>query len=143
MKCGNCGRYNEDKFKFCETCGTPLERPPAVQQGPDYAVRVAEGTIPQDCSLDQRRTILSWAISQRIRSGYRIIERGDTNVLLIKPKKFSIPFVIVSLILVPLFGLGLIPLVIYLFIFMARKNKSVYLEVDRLGRLKVAEDWMV
>ena len=144
MKCNNCGRYNEDQYKFCGTCGTPLIQPSVLrEQTAGQAVRAAEGTLPIDCTLEQRRTILGWAISQRIRSGYRLIERSDTNALLVRPKTLNVTFIVISTLLIAAFGLGLLLLAGYLIVYLARQNKSVYLEVDRLGRLKVTEDWMV
>lgn len=144
MKCSHCGRFNENQYKFCGTCGTPLVQPAALrEQTAGQALRAAEGTLPIESTLEQRRTILGWAISQRIRSGYRLIERSDTNALLVRPRSVNVPFLVISTILIAAFGLGLLLLAGYFIVYLVRKNKSVYLEVDRLGRLKVTEDWMV
>ena len=63
-------------------------------------------------SHEDRHGIIEREVRKYIRQGYRVISRTDTTVRLEKPEKFG--------------GSG----------YMSKKDKSVYLEVNKLGRIK-------
>jgi len=63
-------------------------------------------------SREDRSDILEKEVRKYVRRGYRVTSRTDTTVQLIKPKKWG--------------GSG----------YMAKKDKAVYLEIDKLGRIK-------
>lgn len=63
-------------------------------------------------SREARSGILEKEVRKYVRRGYRVTSRTDTTVQLEKPEKFG--------------GGG----------YMAKKDKAVYLEVDKLGRIK-------
>jgi hypothetical protein len=59
-----------------------------------------------------RNSALEREARKYVRRGYRITNRTDTTVQLEKPKKFG--------------GSG----------YMAKKDRAIYLEIDKLGRIK-------
>ena len=63
-------------------------------------------------SREDRSGILEKEVRKYVRRGYRVTSRTDTTVQLEKPEKFG--------------GSG----------YMAKKDKAIYLEVDKLGRVK-------
>ena len=63
-------------------------------------------------SSEERSGILEREVRKYVRRGYRAISRTDSKVQLEKPEKFG--------------GSG----------YMAKKDKAVYLEVNKLGRIK-------
>ena len=67
-------------------------------------------TEPQ--SPEDRSDSLEKEVRKYVRRGYRVTSRTDTTVQLVKPEKFG--------------GSG----------YMAKKDKAVYLEIDKLGRIK-------
>ena len=75
-------------------------------------------------SLEERREILEKEIRKYVKRGYQVASRTDTTAQLIKPKKFSLFW----------FCVGLI--ILYLAYYMWKRDKTVYLEVDKLGRIK-------
>lgn len=101
--------------------------------------QIDEQSARKTLTVEQRRVILGWAISQRVRIGYRLISRTDTTAQMTRPKSFNTAFAVLSLILVVLFGIGLILLLIYFVIYLGQKEKSVYFEVDPFGGLKTIE----
>jgi hypothetical protein len=90
-------------------------------------------------TLEQRRAILDWAVSQRIQLGYRLIARSDTTAQLVKPKSFNTGFALLCVLMILLFGIGLVLLIIYFIMYSAQKEDSIYLEVDGKGMLKVSQ----
>ena len=63
-------------------------------------------------SPEDRSDSLEKEVRKYVRRGYRVTSRTDTTVQLVKPEKFG--------------GSG----------YMAKKDKAVYLEIDKLGRIK-------
>ena len=63
-------------------------------------------------SVEDRRDILETEVTKYVKQGYRVTSRTDTTVQLEKPEKFG--------------GSG----------YMAKKDRAVYLEIDKLGRIK-------
>jgi hypothetical protein len=139
MKCTNCGTDNAEGLRFCGNCGTPLALPSIPPNQPTPPTSTVEETASKISTIEQRRAILDWAISQRIRLGYRLAARSDTTAQLVKPKSFNAVFAVICVLLIVLFGVGLVLLIIYFIAYLAQKEKSVYLEVDQYGRLKVTD----
>ena len=63
-------------------------------------------------SRENRSNILEKEVRKYVRRGYRVTSRTDTTVQLAKPEKFG--------------GSG----------YMAKKDKAVHLEINKLGRIK-------
>ena len=63
-------------------------------------------------SGEDRSGVLEREVRKYVRRGYRVTSRTDTTVQLEKPEKFG--------------GSG----------YMAKKDRAVYLEIDKLGRIK-------
>lgn len=81
-------------------------------------------------NIDERRTILDQEIGKYIKRGFRVISRTDTTAQLVKPKKFSLLWAFLWFLLI---GIGLL---VYVFYYVAKKDKTIYLEVDELGNVK-------
>jgi len=79
--------------------------------------------------IEQRRAILDREIQSYVRKGYRVLSQTDTSAQLVKPKKFSLILAVLLLILMVL------PFVIYLLMYVAAKDKTVYLSVDPDGKV--------
>ena len=95
--------------------------------------------MAQQLSIEQRTAILEQHIGQLIRHGYRVISRTETTVQLVKPKEFSLLWALVWLgVTLCVFGLGIL---IYLFCYLAQRDKTVYLEVDLYGQVNVTPQW--
>ena len=75
-------------------------------------------------SREDRSGILEKEVRKYVRQGYRVTSRTDTTAQLVKPKKFSFFW----------FCVGVI--ILYLAYYMAKKDKTIYLEVDKVGRIK-------
>lgn len=85
-------------------------------------------------TLEQRREILSNHITKYIKAGYRVLAQTDTTAQLVKPKHFSCFWATVFLLLSVLL-IGLVLIAIYLFIYMAQKDQTIYVEVDSNGKV--------
>ena len=81
-------------------------------------------------SVEDRRDILETEVTKYVKQGYRVTSRTDTTAQLVKPKKFSKLWAILW------FCLLIFPFVIYILLYMAKKDKTIYLEIDKLGRIK-------
>ena len=79
--------------------------------------------------LDQRRAILEREIAAYIRKGYRVLSQTDTSAQLVRPKRFNLLLAVLLLVLMVL------PFVIYLLMYIAARDKTVYLSVDVQGRI--------
>lgn len=79
--------------------------------------------------IEQRRAILDREIQSYVRKGYRVLSQTDTSAQLVKPKKFSLILAVLLLILMVL------PFVIYLLMYVAAKDKTVYISIDSDGKV--------
>lgn len=80
-------------------------------------------------TTEMRRNILEQEIQKYVRKGYRVMSQTDTSAQLVKPKKFSALLAVLLLILMVL------PFIVYLLMYMASKDKTVYITVDAQGRI--------
>lgn len=81
-------------------------------------------------TLDMRRNVLEREIQQYVRKGYRVISQTDTSAQLLKPKKFNLILAVLLLILMVL------PFIVYLLMYMAAKDTTVYITVDANGTIQ-------
>ena len=83
----------------------------------------------QELSIERRRDILQKEIGRYIRKGFRVVSQTDTSAQLVKPKRFSLLWAIIWLIL------AVLPFILYLLWYLSRKDQVVYLTVDTQGRI--------
>ncbi len=79
------------------------------------------------------RLKLNPVINIYVANGYRVISRTDDTAQLLKPKNFSVVLAVI------LFLFFAIPFFIYLFIYLGRKDKQVYITALSDGNLKIIE----
>jgi len=132
-RCPDCGRQLEtDGFTLlstCPHCGLVIRVDAESTQAGDMA---------QEPSIEQRTAILEEQIGQLVRQGYRVISRTQTTAQLVKPKEFSLLWALLWLLVtLCVFGLGIL---VYLFYYLAQKDKTVYLEVDPYGQVRVSPE---
>ncbi len=75
--------------------------------------------------------VLQAEIDRLVREGYRVVSQTETSAQLLKPKVFSFVWAFVWFLLL---GFGVL---IYIFYYMAKKDKTVYLSVGADGSLQV------
>jgi hypothetical protein len=75
--------------------------------------------------------ILEREIAKYISLGFHVVSRTDTSAQLVKPKEFSGCIAIVGFLF---FAIGFF---IYLLLYMAAKDQTVYIEVDPYGQVRV------
>ena len=80
---------------------------------------------------NERKHILDKMVRNYVQDGFRVVSQTNTTAQLLKPKKFGFLIALLSLLL---FGIGFI---IYLLYYMAKKDKTVYIEVDEFGNINV------
>ncbi len=76
--------------------------------------------------------ILQAEINRYVKKGYRVTSQTARSAQLVKPKKFSIIWAMVWLLLVVL------PFVIYLIYYTAKRDQQLYLTVDEQGKITMA-----
>lgn len=81
-------------------------------------------------SESERTAILEREIAQYASQGYRVTVRTATTAQLVKPKEFSVLAAVCMTLLL------LVGLVLYLLIYLAEKDKTVYLSVDASGAVQ-------
>lgn len=77
-----------------------------------------------------RQRVLAQEIAKYARSGYEVLSRGAFSAQLVRKKKFSMTWGVLLLIL------GVVPGVVYMFWYFARKQQYGYLSVDPIGRVE-------
>lgn len=77
----------------------------------------------------ERSAILDKEIRAYVKQGYRVISRTDSTVQLVKPKKFSLIIAIICLLL------AVLPFILYVLIYMASSDQTIYLEVNERGKV--------
>lgn len=82
-------------------------------------------------TTDERKNILEQRLQGYAKEGWRIASQSDTTAQLMKPKQFNFVLAVIFLLL------GGIPFVIYLFWYLAAKDKTLYLTVDLDGTVRV------
>lgn len=85
--------------------------------------------MSEPMTTEMRRNVLEQEIQRYVRSGYRVMSQTETSAQLVKPKKFHLLLAIILLLAMVL------PFVIYLLMYMAAKDKTVYITVDSQGRV--------
>ena len=83
---------------------------------------------PTAVTIEQRRAVLQKSINWYTSRGFRVVSQTDTTAQLVKPKQFSCLIATLSFLLV---GIGLL---IYVFIYMASKDQTVYITIDENGK---------
>lgn len=83
-------------------------------------------------SLEQRGAILNAEIRRYVSNGYRVQSATSTTAQLVKPKKFSFFWALVWFLI---FGVGIL---VYFAYYLAKKDRTVYVEVDESGKTTVA-----
>lgn len=89
--------------------------------------REVEAVPSVTISTEARNAILQREIASYLRKGFRVVSQTHTTAQLIKPKKFSLVWAFLWL-LVWIFGV-----LIYLIYFAAKRDQQVYLEIDERG----------
>ena len=79
--------------------------------------------------IQQRRDILQREIAAYVKRGFVVQSQTDTTAQLVKRKKFSFLWALLWFLLA---GVGL---VVYLIWYAAKRDQSVYLSVDEVGRV--------
>jgi hypothetical protein len=82
-----------------------------------------------DLPIDQRRAILEREIASYVRKGYRVLSQTESSAQLVRPKRFNLLLAVLLLVLMVL------PFVIYLLMYIAARDKTVYITVDVQGRV--------
>lgn len=77
-----------------------------------------------------RQKVLDEEIAGYVRSGYYVVSRGESSAQLIRKKKFSLFWGVLLLLL------GIVPGIAYLFWYLAKKDRYVYLSVDPSGKVE-------
>jgi len=80
-------------------------------------------------STEDRAAVLEREVQNYVKRGFRVMSRTDTTAQLVKPKHFSL---IIALIC---FLLAVFPFILYLLIYMASKDETVYISVDDKGKI--------
>jgi len=70
-------------------------------------------------------------IDRRVRDGYRVVSETETSAQLLKPKVFSFVWALFWFLFL---GVGVL---VYIFYYMAKKDKTVYLRLSDEGKLEV------
>ncbi len=86
-------------------------------------------------NLEQRQVILDSAVRQYVRRGYQVILSRDASAQLIKPKSFSGGAAIINVLLIPVFGLGVVLLLLQFIDYLVKRDTTLYLEVDARGHI--------
>lgn len=74
-------------------------------------------------TIEQRRAILQKEINGYAKNGWRVISQTDTTAQLVKPKRLSCLWAILTV------GIALL-------LYLAAKDETAYLEVDEKGKLR-------
>jgi len=82
-------------------------------------------------SLDERKEILQQQIAKYSRKGYQVVSQTDTTAQMRKAKTFSLIWAILWALL------ALVGILVYIFYYMAKKDKIIFIEVGEEGRVKV------
>ena len=82
-------------------------------------------------SLEQRSAILNEKVRKYVKRGYRVQSTTITTAQMVKPKKFSFLWAFVWFLL---FGVGIL---VYFAWYAAKRDQTVYIEVDERGKTKL------
>jgi hypothetical protein len=88
-------------------------------------------TASAESTRELQRQRLQAEINRYIGRGFRVLNQTDTTAQLVRPKKFSLLWFIIWLIL----GLG-VGALIYAGWYMAKRDEQVYLTVDADGKVQ-------
>jgi uncharacterized membrane protein len=83
----------------------------------------------EQITIEQRRKALDDAVRHWVKRGYVVQSRSDTTAQIVKHKKFSFLWALLWFLLL---GVGLL---IYLIYYWAKRDKTVYVEVDAKGKV--------
>lgn len=81
-------------------------------------------------SITERKAILDREVVKYVKRGYRVQSRTDTEAQLVRPKRFSFFWAFLWFLLI------VVGLLVYLLYYASKKDETVYLQVDELGRVK-------
>lgn len=84
--------------------------------------------MPLSTTVDPE-AILQAEVNRYVGKGFRVTSQTPRTAQLIKPKKFSVIWAVIW------FVLMLLPFVIYLLYYVAKRDQQVYLTVDEQGNL--------
>jgi Ca2+/Na+ antiporter len=97
----------------------------------DEAGRVVLRTgSPEPVGSAERTRLLEEELSEYSRDGFFVRHRADTTAQLVKPKKFSLLWALLWLLV---FGIGI---VVYLIYYAAKRDEGRYVEVDEYGAVR-------
>jgi hypothetical protein len=82
-------------------------------------------------TIEERKAVLDQVIARYSKQGYRVTTRTDISAQMVRPKQFS------CLVAVICAALALFPLLIYLFYYMSKKDKTIYISVDESGKVTI------
>lgn len=85
--------------------------------------------MADELTIEKRREILQHEINSYVKKGFRVISQTDTTAQLVKPKKFSLLWAIIWLLVL------IIGLLVYIFYYMAKKDEQIYIEVTPTGKV--------
>lgn len=108
----------------------PQQPKPEPQKFQPLTNLAKEAIAPSTKSVDERRAILQREISGYVKKGFRVVSQTDTTAQLVKPKTFSFLWALLWFLLL---GVGLL---VYLIWYWAKRDETIYLEVDDKGRVK-------
>lgn len=92
------------------------------------AQQMAQPSVAEQWSA-YRTTVLDREIDKYVRAGFRVVSRTPTTAQLVKPKEFSMFIALLGFLFL------FVGLVLYMLIYMAEKDQTVYLSVDEQGNI--------
>lgn len=121
-KCPYCAEEIQDEAIVCRYCGRQLTNTQA-------ASGASTASAPGEKTLEERQALLQREISSYVSRGFRVVSQTQITAQLVKPKKFSCLVAIICLIL------AVLPFILYLLYYLAKRDETVYLEVNPQGRI--------
>ena len=83
-------------------------------------------------TTEQQKAVLQAEVIKYVRQGFIVVSQTDTTAQLVKHKKFSLFWAVIW------FLLAIVPLILYILYYMAKKDEQVFLVVDENGKVKVS-----
>lgn len=126
--CPRCNAQNYDNAVQCFHCQLPFYFPyqnrPQSQSAPLPVNPSSEKTLTSARPNPETRSKLQQIIPFYLRHGFQVAFQNETSVQLVKTKEFA-PFLALLL-----FLLAVVPFIIYLIIFLSKKDARLFIEVN-------------